>query len=293
VIDRRMFIAGTEAVLLAEPVAAEGQLERTVPKIGVLSFGHSPLGTTPSDPNEGFRQGMRDLGYVEGRNVIIEWRYAETRTDRLGQLAVELVRQKVDVLFVGGPGVLRAAMKATDTIPIVAVSGSDAVREGWVQSLTRPGGNATGLTVTYPEIAAKRLQVLKEAVPGILRVVIIANPDEGSILPETWRAMEIGARSLGLELRVLEVRGPNDIARAFTTAKQWRAHALQTTDTTLIFFHRVRLAELAIGGRLPSMGEFRPLAEAGFLLTYGADLYDLSRRAATQVDKILKGGETR
>jgi putative ABC transport system substrate-binding protein len=202
--------------LVAAPLAAEAQPLAKVPRIGVLSFGHPPSATGPSDPNEGFRQGLHDLGYVEGSNVITEWRYAETRTDRLAELAVELVQLKVDVIHAGGPVVLEAAIKATATIPIVVVGGEDVVTRGWAQSLARPGGNITGLTVTYPEVGPKRLAILKEAIPGLSRVVALREPGRGGSSATYARAMEDGARVLGVQLQVLELRGPNDFERAFS-----------------------------------------------------------------------------
>ena len=285
--NRRTFLCGLTLGPLGTPLIAEAQQARKVPKLGVLSFGDPPSQTRRSDPNEGFRGGLRELGYVEGGNVTIEWRYAETRIDRLAQLAAELVRLKVDVLHVGGPVVLEAARKASTTIPIVAVSGGDAVGEGWAKSIARPGGNVTGLTVTYPEVGPKRLEILKEAIPKLSRVATLRDPAEA--LVAYLKALENGARVLGLQLQVLEVRGPNDFDRAFSVARQERAEALHTTETAMIFFHRVRLAELAASSRLASIGEFRPFAEAGFLMTYGSDLRELHRRAATYVDKILKG----
>jgi putative tryptophan/tyrosine transport system substrate-binding protein len=272
-------------------LVAEAQSTGSISRVGVLSFGPPPVQGSSPEPNEAFRKGLRDLGYVEGRNVAVELRYANTRTDRLAQLAADLVRLKMDVIFAGGPVVLDAVRKLTTSIPVVVVCCNDAVREGWAQSLARPGGNVTGLTVTFPEVGSKRLQLLKEALPGLSRVAVLAEPAEISNFHEHLKILEDSARVLGVHLRVLEVRGPNDFSGAFKVARQGQVEAVETFDTAKLLFHRTRLAELAVANRLASVGEFRPFAEAGFLMTYGADLNDLARRAATYVDKILKGAK--
>ena len=271
------------------PLAAEAQPTAKLPRIGVLSFGHPPTGTTRLDPNGGLREGLRNLGYMEGRNVVIEWRYAQTQTDRLARLAAELVRLKVDVIFAGGPVVLEAALKATSSIPIVVVCCADPVREGWAQSFARPGVHITGLTATYPEIGGKRLALLKEAVPGLSRVAVLVEPAEIPNWGDVLQVLETSARALGVQLKVLLVRGPDDFERAFNDARQGRVQGVQTFDTAKLLFNQTRLSELAASNRLASVGEFRSLAEAGFLMTYGADLNDLTRRAATHIDKILRG----
>jgi putative tryptophan/tyrosine transport system substrate-binding protein len=281
--SRRAFLA-YGAAFLAAPLAAEGQQTATMPRIGVLTFGHPPMATTRFNPNDGFRDGLRNLGYVEGRNVAIEWRYAEARSDRLAELAADLVRQKVDVIFAGGPVVLEAAMKATTSIPIVVVCCSDAVREGWAQSVARPGGNITGLTVTYPEVGGKRLALLKETVPGLSRAALLVEPTEIPNWSDVRQVLDNSAHALGVHLQTLEVRGPSDFERAFNDARQGRAQGILTFDTAKILFHQTRLSELTARNRLPSVGEFRSLAESGLLMTYGADLNDLTRRAAAYVD---------
>jgi hypothetical protein len=191
--NRRAFV-GVLGAVLAGPLGAEAQQTAKIPRIGVLTFGHSPTATNRFNPNDGFRDGLRNLGYVEGRNVAIEWRYAEARTDRLAELAADLVRLKIDVIFAGGPVVLEAAMKATTSIPIVVVCCSDAVREGWAQSVARPGGNITGLTVTYPEIGGKRLALLKEAVPGCHARPCLWNPRRfliGAMCGRSWTTARV------------------------------------------------------------------------------------------------------
>jgi ABC-type uncharacterized transport system substrate-binding protein len=285
---RRIGLAVVLALVLP-PLAGEAQSIGSIPRIGVLSFGPPPSPGSSPDPNEAFRKGLRDLGYVEGRDIAFELRYANTRTDRLAQLAADLVSLKMDVIFAGGPVVLDAVRKVTTRIPIVVVCCNDAVREGWAQSLARPGSNVTGLTVTFPEVGSKRLQLLKEAFPGLSRVAVLAEPAEISNFREHLKILQDSARVLGVQLRVLEVRDANDFSGAFKVARQGQVEAVETFDTAKLLFHRTRLAELAMINRLASVGEFRPFAEAGFLMTYGADLNDLARRAATYVDKILKG----
>ncbi len=266
-------------MLWAQPASA------AMPRIGVLSFGTGPSGANP-DPSAGFRRGLRELGYVEDRNLVLEYRYADGRSDRLATLAIELVQLKVDVILAGGPATLQVARKATSTIPIVALGGSDPVGEGWAQSLARPGGNVTGLTVTFPELGPKRLEILGQAVPGLARVAILLAPAE---LGLNGPSSEEGARALGLQAQLLEVSGPGDFEAAFKRATQGRAQGLYAISTNTIVTYRARLAELSLSHRLPSVSDFPLLAEAGFLMSYGADLDALGRRAATYVDKILKG----
>ena len=271
-------LAGGVTLLRAQPAAA-------MPRIGVLSFGTAPAGSNP-DPATGFRQGLRELGLVEGRNLVIEYRYADGRPERLAALAAELVQLKVQVILAGGPAPLQAARSATSTIAIVALAGQDPVEEGWAQSLARPGGNVTGLTVTFPELGPKKLELLQQAVPGLARVAVLLAPAE---LTKGQQTLEAGARTLGLQLQLLEVSAPDDFEAAFKRATHGRAQGLYAIDTNTIVTHRSRLAELALSARLPSVTGFALLAEAGFLMSYGADLDALGRRAATYVDKILKG----
>ena len=201
---------------------AWAQTRANTPQIGILSFGPAPAGTDP-DPEAGVRQGLREFGYVEGQNIFIERRYADGKPDRLAAQVAELVRLKVDVILAGGPATLDAARKATSSIPIVTISGSDPVRAGWAESLAHPGGNITGLTVTFPELDLKRLEILKEAFPAITRVAVITEfrPDQ-----RFKEEMDAGARRLGLELQFIEVPREDEIDRAFTIARQGRAQAL-------------------------------------------------------------------
>ena len=282
--DRRDWMF-TLAGLVAAPLNTSAQ--QPMPRIGVLSFGSPPGGANP-DPNTGFRDGLRELGYVEGRNLVIEWRYADGRPERLAALAAELVQRKVALILAGGPASMHAARAATATIPIVAVGGSDPVGEGWAQSLARPGGNMTGLTVTFPELGPKKLEILKQAIPGLVHVAVMYAPAEFN-MKAYQDVLAAGARALGLELQLLEVSDPVDFEPAFARALQGRAQGLDALATNLIVTHRRRLADLAQRQRLPSITEFSLMAQAGFLLSYGADLNALGRRAATYVDKILKG----
>jgi putative ABC transport system substrate-binding protein len=253
-----------------------------MPRIGVLSF--DAAGTRP-DPGNSLRLRLRELGYVEGRNVAFEYRYAEGRPDRLAAHAAELVQLKVELIVAAGPAPLFAAGRVTSTIPIVALGGSDPVREGWAASLSRPGGNVTGMTVTFPELSPKQLEILGLAVPGMNRVAVVRAPAE----LRTSEPLEAGAHALGLQLQFLDVDGPADFEAAFMRAKRGRAQGLYAIATNTIVTHRSALARLAIEYRLPSISEFPLFAEAGFLLSYGAYIDAAGRRAATYVDKILKG----
>jgi putative ABC transport system substrate-binding protein len=264
---------------------AGAQARADAPKVGILSFGPAPAGTDP-DPDTGVRQGLREFGYVEGRNIVIERRYANGMPDRLAAQAAELVRLKVDVILANGPATLVAGRKATDSVPIVTISGSDPVRAGWADSLAHPGGNVTGLTVTFPGLDLKRLEILREAFPGIQRVAVLTEfrPDQ-----RFKEEMDAGARQLKLELLFVEVPREEEIDRAFRIARQGRSQALLAVATNVVVSHRSRLAALAATDRMVSISEFPLMAQAGFLLTYGADLDDLGRRSIGQIDKILKG----
>jgi putative ABC transport system substrate-binding protein len=235
------------------------------------------------------QQGLRELGYVEGRSVVFERRYADGRPDRLPALAAELVRLKVELILAGGPATREAASQATRIIPIVAVSGSDPVREGWAESLARPGGNVTGLTVTFPELDSKRLQLLKDAFPALERVGVLFAPDEVGNGNAYFDAMQTATQPLGVQLVSLQIHDANDLDAAFELARQRHLQALYVVATNAPVTLRVRIAELARIAGLLSIGEFPLQAQAGLLMTYGADLDDLARRSITYMDKILKG----
>ena len=285
--SRRLLILGLALVLLAAPLAADAQPPAKVPRIGFLGSGspstHGPFVVA-------FRQGLRDLGYVEGQNVVIELRWAEGRLERLPDLAAELVGLKVDLILTHAtPGVL-AAKQATTTIPIVMAAAGDPVGSGFVASLARPGGNITGLSLLTTELAGKRLQLLREVAPRASRVAVLwnaANP----VGPLVVRETEAAARTLGVQLQSLEVRGPDDFESAFAAATRGRAGALITVEDPLTLTHRARIVDFAAKSRLPAMYPNREYVDAGGLMSYGTNFADLFRHAATYVDKILKGAK--
>ncbi len=284
---RRAFLHTLAGSLLAAPLAAEAEQAAKIARIGYLS---PNLAATPHLP-EAFRQGLRDLGYVEGRNVVIEYRDVEGKFERLPALAAELVALKVDVIVTGAAQATQAAKNATTTIPIIMVAVVDPVRIGLVASLARPGGNVTGLShFAGQELSGKRLELLREVVPKLSHVAIILNSANPSN-PLQVRETEAAAQVLGLQLRPLEVRVPDDFERAFETAIRGRASALIALDDPFIFGERTRIVGLAAKSRLPVMYGFREFVDAGGFMSYGANLSDLFRRAATYVDKILKGAK--
>jgi len=268
-------------------VAAQAQQPAKIFRIGFLST------TSPSNvPTrlEAFRQGLRDLGYVEGKNIVIEYRYAEGNIDRLPTLLDELMRLKVDVIVASGPSPTRAAKKATATIPIVMTWDYDPVGNGYVASLARPGGNITGLSILAPEISGKQLELLKEIVPKLSRVAVLGT----STVPgnaEALKATELAAQAHKVQLQYLEIRDRKDIETAFQTARKARADAVLALASRVLLTDRTQVAELAVKSRLPAIYGEREHVEAGGLVTYGVSISDLFRRAATYVDKILKGAK--
>ena len=272
------------ALLFALCVSAEAQQATKIPGIGFLTGGGHD-----SARNDAFRQGLRELGYVEGKNIAIQWRAAERKPGRLSVLATELVRLKVEVIVVTGLGDLRAAKEATATIPIVMVVDSDPVRSGFVASLARPGGNITGLSTLAPELSGKRLELLKETVPRVSRVAVFGtSTSEGNA--QELAEVELAAGGFGVKLQYLDVLGSKDFETAFRATKKARADAgLMMVSGALASSNRTEIAELAIKSRLPMIYQRREYVEAGGLMSYGADRNDLFRRAATYVDKILKG----
>jgi putative tryptophan/tyrosine transport system substrate-binding protein len=283
-VKRRSVVFG-----VAVPWLGAAFAQAPLPRIGVLAFGSGPWGPQPSPVVAGFQESLRETGLIDGRNVAIEWRYAEGRPERLAVSAAELVQSKVALIVALGPAPVQAARAATSTVPIVAIGSADPVAEGWAQSLARPGGNLTGLTVTFPELESKRLEILKEARPGLFRVAVLLAPAE--IRKGTEAAVHADASALGLKLQWLEVSAAADFEPAFERARQGRAQGLYAIATSLIVTHRQRLAELAQRQRLPSISEFSLLAQAGFLLSYGADLDALGRRSVSYIDRILKGAK--
>lgn len=265
---------------------AASQPRASLQRIGVLSFFAPPAGPLVDPLDIGFQQGLRELGLVEGQSIAVERRYAAFVPARLASMAEELVRLKVDVIFAVGQPARGAPRRATQTIPIVTMGGSDPVREGWATSLARPAGNITGLTFTFPELNAKRLELLKEASRGLARVGVLIDPVEVVDAVDVVREAEAGAKRLGLQLQVLEIHGAKDFEAAFEKARRGRAQALLTIAT---FPHRAQIAALAAKDRLISMNESSPEIAEGFLLAYGADIADLGRCGTLQIGKVLKG----
>ena len=288
-LGRLELIATLALALVTAPLMADAQPAAKVYRIGLLG-GYSPTSNEASHLWEGFFQGLRELGYVEGKNVLIEGRFYGDRTERLPTLAAELVRIKVDVIVAGAPPAPEAAQRATSTIPIVMTNHFDPVGSGLVASLARPGRNVTGLSSLSPELVGKRLQLLKEAVPGISRVAVLSDPAV-PINALLLRATEVAARSLKVQLQVLEARVPSDFASAFSAMTKDRAGALIALGGNMFFAHRTRIAELAAQSRLPAMYGVKEFAEAGGLMAYGVNTRESFRRAATYVDKILKGAK--
>jgi putative ABC transport system substrate-binding protein len=289
--NRRRFLLTSLTGVLAPPLAAEGQQAGKVYRIGYLSAGGPAPLNTP-DAFKDFKDALRGLGYVEGKNLFIDYRFAEGRFDRLPDLAAELVRLKVDIIVTIPTQATAAAKKATETIPIVMISGGvDPVGLGLVASLAHPGGNVTGLSYgASPKIFSKGLELLKEIVPKVRRVAILSNP-AGPVQPLIIRELNVAAPSLGVQLQLLEVRGPDEFDGAFATMAKERVGALLVVSDSLFNLHRTRLADLAARSRLPAAYGTRDLVDVGGLMSYGPSLRDLSRRAATYVDKILKGAK--
>ena len=286
-LDRRIFLGALAGGVLAVPLAAEAQQAGKVYQIGYLSAAGS------SNPRilEAFRQGLRELGWVEGQNIVIEYRWAEGHLDRLPGLAAELVRLKVDLIVASPTPGAMAAKNATGTVPIVAVSLTHPVELGLVASLARPGGNVTGVSYSVgADIFGKDLELLKEVVPRVRRVAVLSNPDSPA-RPLTMRNIKDAARSLSLHLQLLEARGPEGFDGAFAAMAKERVGALLVVQDPAFIPHRARLVDLAATNRLPSIFTQREDAEAGGLMSYGPSLSDLYRRAGSYVHKILKGAK--
>jgi putative ABC transport system substrate-binding protein len=273
------------AVLFALCLPAEAQQRTKIPRIGYLGS------VSKSDRTETFRQGLRELGYVEDKNIFIEWRHHERNIDRLPALATELVRLKVEIIITGGAPASRAANGATTTIPIVMTQIGDPVASGFVASLAHPGGNITGLSTLAPELNGKRLEILKEVIPGLSRVGIFGSstsPDNAPSLKE----VELAAKALKLELRYFDILSPKDFESAFRAATKDRAQgALMMALGTFSSSRRKEIVDLAVKSRLPVIYTGPAMVEAGGLMTYGVDNTHLDRRAAMYVDKILKGAK--
>jgi len=281
--DRRAFLAGTGAVLLAAPLAAGAQQAGKVWRIGFLGAGPSPtsVGKGP------FRQGLQDLGYVEGRDFVMEYRFAEGHPDRLPELAADLVRARVDVIVTGGTQATRAAKQATQTIPIVFGTMGFPVEKGIVNSLASPGGNVTGLTLQITR-TGKLLQLLKDAAPAVTRVVYLYDPDVSG--PGGAERLRAEAQPLNMELQLVAMRDPNGGARAFAEFARG-SNGLMVETATLLSTMADQICRLALQRRLPTAGVGRKFADAGCLMSYGENQEDMFRRAAWFVDKILKGAK--
>jgi putative ABC transport system substrate-binding protein len=264
---------------------AEAQQVTKVSRIGFLS---ALSASSMAARIEAFRQGLRELGYVEGKNIVIEWRWAEGKFDRLPDLAAELVRLKVDVIVSGGPVATRPAKEATVTIPIVMAFDNDPVGNGFAASLARPGGNITGLSALSPEISGKQLEILKEIVPKLSRVAVLGNSTEPGNT-QSLKETELAARAFKVQLQYLDVLSPQDIEAAFRAVSKGQADAVLVAQSPVPLAHRKQLAELAVKNRLPAIYPQSDYVEDGGLMSYGVSFTDLNRRAATYVDKILKG----
>jgi putative ABC transport system substrate-binding protein len=283
VIDRRGFIGALAGGLLAGPVAANAQQAGKVARIGYLS----PLTASVDSPHsQAFRQGLRVLGYVEGQNLVIEDRYADGRFGRLPDLALELVRLKVDVIVAAPTPAIRAAQQATRTIPVVMAFSGDPIGEGFVAGMARPGRNITGLSASVAEMATKRMEFLKVIVPAMSRVAFLAN---AATVRQAISGTEAAGRTLGVQVSTVLVRNPSGLDDAFSTVEKARVGGL-IVDLTLQDQWK-QIVEFALKSRLPTMSGPRDFIEAGGLVAYGPDYSDLFRRAATYVDKILKGAK--
>ena len=284
---RARLVALAVLVVLAAPLAAEVQPPAgRIPRVGYLTV---PSRESAQAVADSFRLGLRDLGWIEGQNVLVDYRFADSRVDRLPDLVAEFVRLRADVIVAGANAAVLAAKNATRTIPIVMFLAVEPVGSGLVASLGRPGGNITGLTVVAgPEIYGKQLQLLKDAFPSISRVAILADPASplyARALPE----IEGAIRALGWQRHLMEVRDSREIEKVFSTLPRAHVDAIFINGDSMFYQHRVLLVQLVAKSRLPAMWGIRDAATAGGLMSYGTNLHDLARRAATFVDKILKG----
>jgi putative tryptophan/tyrosine transport system substrate-binding protein len=278
------------SLLLAPCSSAQAQQPTKIPRIGYLAAGDP---ATDSTRAEAIRLALRELGYIEGQNIAIEYRYAEGKADRYTDLVAELVRLKVDIIVVGGVvPLIRAVKNATKTIPIVMMGqGPDPVAAGLVESLARPGGNVTGITLLSRELGGKRLELLKEAVPKVARVAVPYDPANSSSVLEVKEVLPVAARALRLTVRTWEVRDAGGFETIFAALNRERPDGLYVTGGPLMGANRKRIADFALKSRLPSMYNSRDAVEAGGLISYGADLADSYRRVAYYVDRILKGAK--
>ena len=281
----KCFCVALGAMFLFFSIPANAQQQTTIPRIGFL-ITSSPSAIAPR--MDAFRQGLRELGYVEGKNIVIEPRHAEGKLDRLPALAAELVRLNVHVIVTSGPTATHPAKGATSTIPIVMTFDDDPVGSGFVASLARPGGNITGLSTLAPEISGKQLELLKEIVPRLNRVAVIGTSTRQGTA-QSLKELELAAGAFAVKVQYLDIPNPQDIETAFRAAGKERADALLVLQSPVFNAQRAQIADLALKSRLPTTYPRREFVEDGGLMSYGASISDLDRRAATYVDKILKG----
>jgi putative tryptophan/tyrosine transport system substrate-binding protein len=288
-VDRRRFLLTSLVGALSAPLAAEGQQARKVPRIGWLAA--SMAGK--SHMTDAFLQGLAEFGYVEGSNVVIEYRDAEGKIERLPALAAELVALKVDVILAGGTAQALAAMQATKIIPIVVAGAVDPIADGLVTSLARPGGNVTGTSMIAPELAGKRLELLKQTVPGISRVAVFWHPRTLGDRTEKdmLKGADVAARALGIRLQFIQARRPADFERAFSEMTKARVDAVSVWTSPMFNSERSRLVDLAAKNRLPAVYPWREAVDAGGLMAYGPNPADGFRLCAIYVDKILRGAK--
>jgi putative tryptophan/tyrosine transport system substrate-binding protein len=277
----------------AWPLAARAQQPERMHRIGILSPGHSELTDPTVRMLNALLQGLYELRFTEGRNLTVEHKYANGSLDRLGELAAELVRRKPDIIVAFSSTAARPAKEATGTIPIVAVAMADPVADGLVASLARPGGNVTGTTFLGPELVAKRLQLLREIVPGLSRVAALWHPNAYSerTMAGIVNEIEVAATTLGLQLQLVPAVDPDDLGSAFAAMTREHAQALIVMPSPMLFGEYRSIASIAANNRLPAMGAAREFADLGGLMSYGADLPDLAKQTAAYVDKILRGAK--
>jgi len=286
-VKRKIFALTLCAMLLALSSSVEAQQSKRVPRIGILVGGSA---SSDSARIESLRRGLRELGYIEGKNIAIEYRYADGKPDRLSALAAELVALKVDLIVTAGPAATRAAKEATKTTPIVMAQVNDAIGSGFVVNLARPGGNITGMSVMAPELSGKQLEVLKEVVPRLSRVAVLGTSTQPGNA-ETLKETEVAARGLKIQLRYFDIGSAKDLEAAFQAASKEHADALLPLSSPVLFVNRTQIVELATKNRLPAIYYATEYVEDGGLMTYAPNVLELWRRAASHVDKILKGAK--
>jgi len=275
------------SVLLAPCSSARAQQSKKIPRIGILVGGSASSDAARIDA---LLQGLRELGYVEGKNIAIEHRYAEGKPNRLNELAADLVRQNVDLIVTAGPAATGAAKQATNRIPIVMAQVNDPIGAGFVPNLNRPGGNITGLSLMAPELSGKQLELLKEIVPKLSRVAVLGSSTQpGNV--QSFREMERASGAFGVKIQFLDILGPKDVEPAFRAANKEHTDGLLLLSSPVLFINRAKIVELATKSRLPTIYYSPEYVEDGGLMTYAANVVELWRRAATYVDKILKGAK--